>query len=1091
MGTYAAAASIPATDKDVPLELFGGLNTELNPSDLPEGGSPANQDVEFLPGSCKARRGLHGDLTAPATGNIPYLKTYIQPNNAPLNLFQDSTGALYKQDPIGAPGGKTLLRQGIAGTYIQSVTAFGREYIATSDTQVGADIPLQYDGTNLDRVSQDGPGAPPVVSDALLNTLNILLIEQFSVLNIASAIETNGTLITVTTTAAHGLFVNDQVLVRTGNQVIDNNSQPILIQEVASDTSFSYEVGVTNVPAQSSGTVQRLAVTVQTAAPHGLLTGDAFTISGTNTPYDNNHNETVNGSATGLTQIEEVGTTTVATITTATPHGLQPGNLITVDVGNASYDQSGTLFPVLTVDSPTVLTYDTGISGLPTLTTGGTFTVTQRINLNTPPMWTVRTVRFADQITFNAVSTSAGTLHNMGTFRGGGLSSEGAHKCVVMFKTRQGYITAPSPPVTFGSAGSRRFSVTNIPIGPPNVLARVLGFTGSGGDNFFAILETPMGTDVTGARVPIGTSTIINDNTTTSATFDIADNTLFASTGIDIPGNNLFAQVVLGPCLGFASYASRLIPWGEREKVQNLVSMGFGGGYLSGVLTDPLGWSVIVVGGTLVNSDVGMAWKINGSTSGLSGLIRQSAYQDWTGAFILNPTQKYSFRLRAFASNAGDPGNIVATLSSVSAGFAASATIPLSGVGTTANFYEAAFNLSMPLTIPSDMVLSVGTQNQTTGHWTQIDEMEIIPQLSPLMNNLCRGSYVNNPEAFDGVTGVFGPADDPSPMQCMTLIRQNLVMHTQEGTYSTIDNDAEPSGWNVNNISRAVGALSFRSCDANKTGTGDAGEEWECVATKAGAYVFAGGEFYKISQEIQSVWDRINWNARGTVWIKNSTQERLIFFGVPLDSATTPSVVLAMNYRGLDTGQQIGTAPSIRIGFSGKKIATDYTRKWTVWNLPMQSGQIIYLDIPRIALGGTVGQFYYLDPAKLTDDDYGQKFPSWTSYFFVSNDQELAFGLGGHMKLMAYIALNISGVGQVLIVPYADSLLNAWTATPLYPLPSDSNKDLEWPLNVTTERCAFKVAVFPAMGQTDVDFNLTRMCATVRMNAWMPVRGHI
>ena len=131
-----------------------------------------------------------------------------------------------------------------------------------------------------------------------------------------------------------------------------------------------------------------------------------------------------------------------------------------------------------------------------------------------------------------------------------------------------------------------------------------------------------------------------------------------------------------------------------------------------------------------------------------------------------------------------------------------------------------------PAVIPSDLQMSVSTFDQTSGHFVQIDEIEIVPLLSPYMNNVARGSYVDNPEAFDGVTGTFGPSDDPSPMQCMTLIRNNLILHTAEGILSpTADNDSEPGDWVVNSISRSVGALSFRGCDASKTGTGDAGEE--------------------------------------------------------------------------------------------------------------------------------------------------------------------------------------------------------------------------------------------------------------------------
>ena len=59
--------------------------------------------------------------------------------------------------------------------------------------------------------------------------------------------------------------------------------------------------------------------------------------------------------------------------------------------------------------------------------------------------------------------------------------SPGVHQCSVIFVTRQGYYTAPSPPVSWTAAGSLKVNVTNIPTGPSNVIARLLAFTASGG----------------------------------------------------------------------------------------------------------------------------------------------------------------------------------------------------------------------------------------------------------------------------------------------------------------------------------------------------------------------------------------------------------------------------------------------------------------------------------------------------------------------------------------------------------------------------------------------------------------------------------
>lgn len=43
---------------DISLTTFGGLCTEVAPSDLPEGASPLNWDVDYLVGSVKSRDGL-------------------------------------------------------------------------------------------------------------------------------------------------------------------------------------------------------------------------------------------------------------------------------------------------------------------------------------------------------------------------------------------------------------------------------------------------------------------------------------------------------------------------------------------------------------------------------------------------------------------------------------------------------------------------------------------------------------------------------------------------------------------------------------------------------------------------------------------------------------------------------------------------------------------------------------------------------------------------------------------------------------------------------------------------------------------------
>ncbi len=142
---------------DAPLELFGGLVTDMAASDLPQGVSPDCQDVSFLQGAVKTRPGIlsvFSPIVIPGGGNptVNYLKTYTQRNLARTLLALDSAGTLWGEN---TPGVLSQIATGMARNSVASSTSlFGREYLTLHDGQFGIDIPRQYDGTNFDRVSQ-------------------------------------------------------------------------------------------------------------------------------------------------------------------------------------------------------------------------------------------------------------------------------------------------------------------------------------------------------------------------------------------------------------------------------------------------------------------------------------------------------------------------------------------------------------------------------------------------------------------------------------------------------------------------------------------------------------------------------------------------------------------------------------------------------------------------------------------------------------------------------------------------------------------------------------------------------------------------
>jgi hypothetical protein len=1036
---------------DVPLSTFLGLNTEVAPPDLPEGVSPDNADVAFVPGNVFSRPAMQKLFGQPFTGSpsMTYTRSYLQPNQDPLNLYLTSDGLLAYEDVLNNPGHTQFIAQLVPGSYASSATAFGREYIAVSDGQHGTAVPLQFDGTFLDRVSQDGPGAAPAVADVNLNaaitqiTINVV---QASVSGTES-----GPVVTITCSAPHGLTVGTQILIYAMSPSGYNGIWTV--QTVPTALTLTYVCTNLSLGSGTGGNLALAIAQATMAAPVTMSVNDQVVVTGavgggSTNPYDNDQ-----------------------------------------------YANPST-WPVYSVISPTIFNFS--IVGMTTAIA---------------------------QLASNAV-TSGGIL------TGGGQSSSGLHQCVQFFITRQGYITAPSPPVFFNSNGSTKWLVSKLLIGPSNVVARGVAFTGSGGDNFFTITTslTFPNPVAQGSGPIVVKALIVPDNTSTTATFDISDNQLFGGQGIDIPGNNLFALLTLGPVLGFYGYASRLLAWGEYNKVQNLENMTFDGGFVSGSPTLPTVWNLsansggaMAVGGAWT---AGFCWQITGdgtlNPGNQLGQISQAAYQDIDGISITQPNTNYIIRMWANKSQVSTQGEIRAQISSTIGNFVVFAKIRLGTVTTVGGFVQAQFDAPTPAVIPSDTIITFFTQGTAAGQVVTLDEMQLVFVEQPYFP-LMRGSYVNNPESFDGVTGTIGPADDPNPIRGPFEIRNTLYILTAKRLHSTSDNSGEPGTWQVPQVGNNCGAISWFGITSHRE---ESGEEWASWASDTGARAFGGGDPGKVSQEIQTVWEQINPKASQLVWVVNDTVERRLYFGVPLGTATAPNQILVMDYRELDTAQEIKANGSIHISFTGKMIASDLARKWAPWHVNANCGAILLRPTgPEFCVGGgngvtpglmpSFGNVYSFNPLKFTDDDYGQMSPYYTLYGFINHEMEQQIGCGSHRKLYKSISLFVTGVGYVIVTPLADTLTNPWTPSLPYPLSgngaagdtgwgvggyglggfggvpgsgvSGTTDDLYIGMNVSTERCFFKIQVVPISGQTDVQFNLQKFVATLVQHPWSPV----
>src|SRR5690242_11114134 len=231
---------------DAPIEIFGGLVTDMSPADLPHGVSPDCLDVIYSNGGVATRPGLQA-VFGPLAGNptINYVKTYETLNATLRTLLLDSNGVLYKET---TPGTLASVASGLAtNAYANSTTLFGREYLAISDGRVGNDLPRQFDDTNFDRVSQSGPGAGPTVVDE--NVIVAIVASPngatqptaVAITSSPNGATENGFLVTITTTAAHGLNAGDSVAIGGVGVSAYNGTFPVV--SIPSTTQFTYIAG--------------------------------------------------------------------------------------------------------------------------------------------------------------------------------------------------------------------------------------------------------------------------------------------------------------------------------------------------------------------------------------------------------------------------------------------------------------------------------------------------------------------------------------------------------------------------------------------------------------------------------------------------------------------------------------------------------------------------------------------------------------------------------------------------------------------------------------------------------------------------------
>lgn len=634
---------------------------------------------------------------------------------------------------------------------------------------------------------------------------------------------------------------------------------------------------------------------------------------------------------------------------------------------------------------------------------------------------------------------------------GSGNISPGVHQVSVIFVTRQGYWTVPSPPISWTAAGSKKVAVTNIPTGPANVVARLLAFTGAGGANFYNVPATMT----------------INDNTTTSLTVDFTDAILLSGTSMDY----LFGQIELPEQLGVIAYAERLFWWGERAGMDNWRNLSFDGGWDSTGSGRPLGWTLDpTFGGGASRESTDSIWadalRITGDASSVArGMISQNAITDVNGNPLLVNNTDYSVRARVKRSAGLNNGTLRINAFSPTHGQIGSG-LAVTAVQAGTGYQEFVADLFAPQSsLPSDLVLRVygdGTPGPL-GESFLVDCIEIFPTNGGRNASLVRASATGSPESYDGVSGILSIAENNGQgLRAAFTLRNNLYFVKERSLYVTAtDGVNEPALWQVEEVSNKVGTTSVHGVGV--------GEEWVVIAGRSGLYLFDGSEPTKISQEIQPTWDAINWQYGQNLWVQVDTQHKRILVGVPMGSATQPNQILMLDYTE---------------GFGDPLVAMltapERSRKWAPWNIAANSCALIERSngVAQTFLGtnNASSKIYALTPGTFSDD--GAAINSFYSTAYLA-----ATGLGGR-NLFGYLTAYVQGSGTLALTALSPGDV---IATPLgnWTLASPVSRDMEQFTNVQGERVSYQLGTDAAASW----FSITKLVPWAKPDPFSIVRG--
>jgi hypothetical protein len=245
--------------------------------------------------------------------------------------------------------------------------------------------------------------------------------------------------------------------------------------------------------------------------------------------------------------------------------------------------------------------------------------------------------------------------------------------------------------------------------------------------------------------------------------------------------------------------------------------------------------------------------------------------------------------------------------------------------------------------------------------------------------------------------------------------------------------------------------------------------------------------------------------------VQNDIANRRILFGVPLKTVdasgnpftwlpagiianttnpSTPNVILELSYKQLSTPSALAERVGVHPSYSGKLIASEYTRKWALWTIGVPAAAFLRRSDQSLPVffGNSVnnGKIYDLAPGRL-DDDGSIIDERYCTYGFPSAEQEQGLQIGPMAKYFSTMLLVIDGSGALNITAYPNTLTTPYAQQllPDLPLPSSIDGDTEVPVDQRGNRLFLEFRSHAL----DSGFTLSRINLSMTKDVMTPLRG--